>query len=97
MDKIMLNVDPKWIKHIILNLLSNALKYSEAPASVIIEIRQEENEVILSVTDQGIGFSEKIKNQFLNPSIGVKMLVMFKEQDLDYLSYKQQLICIKAK
>jgi PAS domain S-box-containing protein len=67
MDKIMLNVDPKWIKHIILNLLSNALKYSEAPASVIIEIRQEENEVILSVTDQGIGFSEKDQESIFEP------------------------------
>ena len=67
MNKIMLNVDPKWIKHIILNLLSNALKYSEAPASVIIEIRQEENEVILSVTDQGIGFSEKDQESIFEP------------------------------
>ncbi|MFT5256585.1 MAG: PAS domain S-box-containing protein [Polaribacter sp.] len=67
MDKIMLNVDSKWIKHIILNLLSNALKYSEAPASVIIEIRQEENEVILSVTDQGIGFSEKDQESIFEP------------------------------
>jgi PAS domain S-box-containing protein len=67
MDKIMLNVDPKWIKHIILNLLSNALKYSEAPASIIIEIRQEENEVILSVTDQGIGFSKKDQESLFEP------------------------------
>jgi PAS domain S-box-containing protein len=58
-DNIMLNADPKWIKHIIINLLSNALKYSEAPASIIIEIRQEKTEVILSVSDQGIGISEK--------------------------------------
>jgi PAS domain S-box-containing protein len=67
MDKIMLNVDPKWIKHVIINLLSNALKYSEAPASIIIEIRQEENEVILSVTDQGIGFSEKDQESIFEP------------------------------
>jgi PAS domain S-box-containing protein len=67
MDKIMLNADPKWIKHIIINLLSNALKYSEAPASIIIEIRQEENEVILSVTDQGIGISEKDQESLFEP------------------------------
>ncbi|MGK0234923.1 MAG: PAS domain S-box-containing protein, partial [Psychroserpens sp.] len=66
-DKIMLNADPKWIKHIIINLLSNALKYSEAPASIIIEIRQEENEVILSVTDQGIGISEKDQKSLFEP------------------------------
>ena len=67
MDKIMLNVDQKWIKHIIINLLSNALKYSKAPTSVIIKIQQEENEVILSVTDQGIGISEKDQELIFEP------------------------------
>ena len=67
MDKIMVNADPKWIKHIIINLLSNALKYSKAPTSIIIEIRQEENEVILSVTDQGIGISEKDQESLFEP------------------------------
>jgi signal transduction histidine kinase len=67
MDKIILNVDPKWIKHIILNLLSNALKYSKSPDSTIIEIRQEENEVILSVTDQGIGISKKDQESLFEP------------------------------
>jgi signal transduction histidine kinase len=67
MDKIMLNADPKWIKHIIINLLSNALKYSKAPASIIIEIRQEENEVVLSVTDQGIGISKKDQKSLFEP------------------------------
>ncbi|MFT4757338.1 MAG: PAS domain S-box-containing protein, partial [Vicingaceae bacterium] len=67
MDKIMLNVDPKWIKHIILNLLSNALKYSKSPDITIIEIRQEENEVMLSVTDQGIGISEKDQESLFEP------------------------------
>jgi PAS domain S-box-containing protein len=66
-DKIMLNADPKWIKHIIINLLSNAVKYSEAPTSITIEIRQEENEVILSVTDQGIGISKKEKESIFDP------------------------------
>jgi PAS domain S-box-containing protein len=66
-DQTMLNADPKWIKHIIINLLSNALKYSEASTSIIIEIRQEEDEVILSVTDQGIGISEKDQKSLFEP------------------------------
>jgi PAS domain S-box-containing protein len=66
-DEIMLNADPKWIKHIILNLLSNAVKYSEAPTSIRIEIRQEENEIILSVTDKGIGISEKDQESLFEP------------------------------
>jgi PAS domain S-box-containing protein len=67
MNKIMLHVDPKWIKHIIINLFSNALKYSEAPASIGIEIQKVKNEVILSVSDKGIGISEKDKEHLFQP------------------------------
>ena len=59
MNKIMLDVDPIWIKYIVINLFSNAIKYSEPPARIRIEIQQEKNEVILSVSDQGIGISKK--------------------------------------
>jgi signal transduction histidine kinase len=63
----MLFADPKWINSIVINLFSNALKYSEPPASIGIEIRQEENEVLLSVTDKGIGISEKDQKLLFDP------------------------------
>ena len=66
-DKIMLFADPKWINSIVINLFSNALKYSEPPASIGIEIRQEENEVLLSVTDKGIGISKKDQKLLFDP------------------------------
>jgi signal transduction histidine kinase len=67
MDKIMLNADPKWIKHIVINLFSNAIKYSNSPASVGIDIRQEKNKIILSVSDQGIGISKKDQKILFEP------------------------------
>jgi PAS domain S-box-containing protein len=67
MDKVMLHADPKWIKHIVINLLSNAMKYSTAPASIIFEIQQAKNEVILSVTDKGIGISKKDQETLFEP------------------------------
>jgi PAS domain S-box-containing protein len=67
MDKIMLNADPKWIKHIVINLFSNAIKYSNSPTSVGIDIRQEKNTIILSVSDQGIGISEKDQKVLFEP------------------------------
>ena len=72
-DKIMLFADPKWINSIVINLFSNALKYSEPPASIGIEIRQEENEVLLSVTDKGIGISKKDQNYCSTLSTEAKM------------------------
>jgi PAS domain S-box-containing protein len=67
MDKIMLNADPKWIKHIVINLFSNAIKYSNSPASVRIDIQQEKNKIILSVSDQGIGISKKDQKVLFEP------------------------------
>jgi PAS domain S-box-containing protein len=66
-NKIMLIADPKWINSIVINLFSNALKYSEPPSSISIEIRHAKNEVILSVTDKGIGISEKDQKSLFDP------------------------------
>lgn len=42
----------------ILNLLENAIKYSQAPAYIELKIYQEGQELFLSVHDQGIGISD---------------------------------------
>lgn len=58
-DKIMMDADSKWINHIVMNLFSNALKYSEPATSVRIHIEKSNNMLQLSVSDDGIGISEK--------------------------------------
>lgn len=47
--------DPDCIERVIVNLTTNALKYSPAESAVIIRIEQSEDEVVISVTDQGAG------------------------------------------
>jgi|GEM_PF-1117860 len=44
---------------VINNLISNAIKYAPHGSTITIDCRQEENGVKVSVTDQGIGISEK--------------------------------------
>jgi signal transduction histidine kinase len=62
---IMVNVDKKWIKHIIINLLSNALKYSEKDTPIEISINKDKTGVKFSFRDYGIGISKKdIKHLF---------------------------------
>ena len=47
--------DPQQIERAIINLLTNALKYSAPDTQVVISIAQQHTEVMLAVTDQGAG------------------------------------------
>ncbi len=48
-------VDPRWLHHLITNLLTNALKFSPAGSRVSIEVRPDEADALLVVSDTGIG------------------------------------------
>ena len=52
-------LDPKLLNHILINLLSNALKYSEENKEVVIEIIQANEAVLFKIIDNGIGIPEK--------------------------------------
>src|SRR5690606_33394148 len=51
-------LDQKSIQHILLNLLSNALKYSPEPTPVDLELVNTGTVLHLTVTDQGIGIPQ---------------------------------------
>lgn len=55
----------EFLDRIIYNLLSNAIKYNNKEGSVIIELNEIEKGISISVTDTGIGISDKhLKNIF---------------------------------
>ncbi|SEO25977.1 His Kinase A (phospho-acceptor) domain-containing protein [Mucilaginibacter gossypiicola] len=49
------NADLLHLRNVITNLIDNAIKYSNEPASVYINLQSNANKVQLSVTDKGIG------------------------------------------
>ena len=51
--------DPPLIEQAVVNLLDNALKYSEPQSTVMLKSNQQNSEVIISVQDHGVGIAQK--------------------------------------
>jgi signal transduction histidine kinase len=57
-EEISLVADPQRIEQVIINLLSNAMKYSPDADRVIVKVSQTETDVVLTVQDFGIGIKD---------------------------------------
>ena len=90
---IMVTADEKWIKHIIINLLTNAVKYSGGDQQIDVSIKEDQAGISFSVKDYGIGISkEDIKllfepfhrgNNVSNiPGTGLGLVVLQKALDV---------------
>ncbi|NLX65128.1 MAG: HAMP domain-containing histidine kinase [Clostridiaceae bacterium] len=51
--------DPDMIERIMLNLISNAIKFTDKGGTITVRISENEKDMIISVTDTGIGIPEK--------------------------------------
>ncbi len=60
-------LDPKLLKLILANILSNALKYSPAGTNVIFEVDKTDGHIIFNVKDEGIGIPEKDQPKLFEP------------------------------
>lgn len=60
---IVLDADPVRLCQVFSNLLHNAAKYSPAESRVVVEARCEQDAVVVSVTDTGIGLTEREMSQ----------------------------------
>lgn len=49
------------------NLIANAIKFSHNGSSIVISLKQENNEVIIAVKDSGVGIPEEIKKNLFTP------------------------------
>ncbi len=64
-ELVMPEIDKDAISQVLLNLLSNAEKYSEDSKYIRVEVRKDSNSALISVTDHGVGISkEELKKIF---------------------------------
>ena len=48
---------------VVFNLLDNALKYSKGDPSIQVELKEKDNNVVMAITDNGIGIAEEYKSK----------------------------------
>lgn len=66
-DEVMMNFDPEKITQVVVNLFTNAIKYSAAETTVLIALDDSEEEVRFSITDEGQGIEAKELETLFKP------------------------------
>jgi len=61
-DNTHIAADPGMLEMMFENILSNAIKYSSSGSSIAIEVNCKEDNVVCSISDQGIGIPEEMLN-----------------------------------
>lgn len=56
-ESLMMNGDPNRIEQVIINLLTNAIKYSPGEKSINVTLTQNDGKVIIAVKDNGVGIA----------------------------------------
>jgi signal transduction histidine kinase len=54
-EPVIVSADPERIERVLMNLITNALKYSPPKKPVVVGVEQAHNEAVVSVVDQGDG------------------------------------------
>jgi PAS domain S-box-containing protein len=60
-------LDPKLLRHILINLLSNGIKYSPENSWINFKLIEAENELIFEISDQGMGIPPDEQDQLFEP------------------------------
>ena len=63
-----INADPRSVKQILINLFSNAIKFSHEGGSIILKARKNDDKTItISVKDNGVGITEACQEEITKP------------------------------
>ncbi|PIO00091.1 hypothetical protein COT72_02925 [archaeon CG10_big_fil_rev_8_21_14_0_10_43_11] len=59
--------DPERISQVLRNLINNAIKFSKPNASIIVRTKKQENHVLVSVQDFGVGIAKENRKRVFEP------------------------------
>ena len=66
-NQLVFTYDPMRLGQVLSNLVSNAIKYSPEGSRVEVSLTRQQQEVLLAVTDHGVGISEQDQRQMFEP------------------------------
>jgi PAS domain S-box-containing protein len=69
--RILLKADPNRLEQIIVNLLANAARYTEPGGKIALRIEREGDEVVLRVSDNGIGIAPETASRIFEPFVRI--------------------------
>jgi signal transduction histidine kinase/AraC-like DNA-binding protein/DNA-binding NarL/FixJ family response regulator/streptogramin lyase len=58
-ESFVMDYDQELIKHILINLISNAIKYTPSEGEVTVRVGQHDDKLVIEMSDTGIGIAEK--------------------------------------
>lgn len=62
-DGLVATADPEGIGHVLRNLLTNAAKYSDAGTTITVRVERVDDEVVVSVQDEGAGIAAEVQGR----------------------------------
>src|SRR5690606_38948940 len=68
-EKMMYSFDQKLIYRAISNLLQNTIKYNPANTEIYLQLRQNEDQLIIEIGDDGVGIHEEIAETLFDPFV----------------------------
>jgi PAS domain S-box-containing protein len=68
------SANPEHLERILMNLLSNAFKFSPAESKVTVQARRKSDEILISVTDQGRGIAPEDRSRLFQRFVQTKGL-----------------------
>ncbi|PKP01864.1 MAG: hypothetical protein CVU14_04435 [Bacteroidetes bacterium HGW-Bacteroidetes-9] len=71
-ESVMLEADPNEIEIIFNNLISNSVKYNKTGGRADVFVESQENNVVITVTDSGIGMTEEEKLKLFKDFVRIK-------------------------
>lgn len=65
-QRLVLNCDANMIKTVLLNLISNAIKFTHIGGKIIVSGQKHNNEIEITITDNGVGIAPEIQSKLFN-------------------------------
>lgn len=62
-----IEADPRGLKQVMLNLISNAVKFTPEGGAITVKVYREEDDVYVTVTDTGIGIAQEDLERLARP------------------------------